>query len=98
MNASVKFFYPGMHLKRWLALLFVGIALMSLGGAYLLVQMYRVEPFPTLAYYMTLQFVDRLVRAGAFLATGVIATVVAVIQLNRAVLAPFLTAKRDNIF
>ena len=37
---SLKWLYPGMHIKRWLVLLLLGIVLMGLGGAYLLKEFY----------------------------------------------------------
>jgi len=98
VSSFLKFLYPGMHIKRWLGLLLVGITLISLGIAYLLVQMYRVQSFPWYVGYLTLQFIDRPVRGGMFVALGAIVSGLAVIQLNRSLLAPFLTSGRDNIF
>ena len=39
-----RWLYPGMHLKRWLLLLFVGITVLGLGAAILLVDVYRRLP------------------------------------------------------
>lgn len=87
-----------MHIKRWLVLLLVGITLISLGVAYLLVQMYRTQEFPWYVGYLTLQFIDRPVRGAIFIALGGIVAALAILQLNRSMLAPFLTQGRDNIF
>jgi uncharacterized cofD-like protein len=97
VKSPVKILYFGMHLKRWLALLLIGVALMSLGIAYLLVQMYRVEPFPWYVSYLTLQFVERPVRAVVFLLAGSVSLGIALIRLNRTFLAPFLPSDQDNI-
>ena len=29
-----KWFYPGMHIKRWLALMVIGVAIMTFGLSY----------------------------------------------------------------
>ncbi|HLH74527.1 MAG TPA: gluconeogenesis factor YvcK family protein [Chloroflexota bacterium] len=98
MSSYVKFLYPGMHIKRWLVLLILGITLISLGIGYLMVQMYRTQEFPWYVGYLTLQFIDRPVRGGLFIVVGAIVAGLAVLQLNRSLLAPFLRGGRDNIF
>ena len=98
MSSYLKFLYPGMHIKRWLALLLLGITLISLGIGYLMVQMYRTQTFPWYVGYLTLQFIDRPIRGAMFIAVGGLVSALAVLQLNRSLLAPFLTAGRDNIF
>lgn len=87
-----------MHIKRWLVLLVIGITLISLGIAYLLVQMYRTQAFPPFVGYLTLQFIDRPVRGAMFIVLGVVVSGLAILQLNRSLLAPFLNSRRDNIF
>ena len=39
-----RWMYPGMHLKRWLLLSFLGITVMALGAAILIVDWYRGLP------------------------------------------------------
>jgi len=36
----LKWFYPGMHIKRWLALMIIGVAVMTFGLAYILREAY----------------------------------------------------------
>lgn len=84
-----------MQVKRWLVLLVVGITIISLGLAYLLREFYAVATLPSIFYYLTLQFFPRPVRALLFGIAGVTATAIAVIQLNRSVLAPFLHPGRQ---
>jgi hypothetical protein len=62
---------------RWLAVLVVGSVWLSLGIAYLLVSIYRVQPLPEVFYYLTLQFVPRFYRGLLFLGTGVVLTLLA---------------------
>lgn len=87
-----------MHIKRWLLLLLVGITLVSLGIGYLMVQLYRTEEFPWYVGYLTLQFIDRPIRGAMFILVGGIVSALAILQLNRSLLAPFLTSGRENIF
>jgi len=56
-----------MHVKRWLGLLMLGVAVMGLGIAYLLREAYLTYTFPGIAYYLTLQFIPRYVRAVLFI-------------------------------
>jgi uncharacterized cofD-like protein len=85
-----KWLRPGMGVKRWLVLLILGITCVSLGFAYFLVNIYRQQPLPAVFYYLTLQFAPRLVRAALFVGLGLAAVVIAVVQLSRSLLAPFL--------
>src|SRR5438477_7125582 len=82
----LKLLYPGMHLKRWVALLFVGLVALSLGFAYLFVEFYRTVPLPQEAGPATLQFLPRIVRAALFVALGVVLASVGFWRLNKSVL------------
>ena len=57
----IKWFYFGMHIKRWLLLLLLGVAIMGLGFGYLLREVYVQYTFPDFVYYITLQFLPALV-------------------------------------
>src|SRR6266542_3112688 len=81
-----KWSRPGMHVKRWLVLLVLGLTFVALGIAFFLVQAYRTQPFPEWVRYATLQPVDRLVRGLLFLATGVGVIGLAIVQLNRSLM------------
>jgi uncharacterized cofD-like protein len=85
-----KWLYPGMGVKRWLLLLVLGVTCISLGFAYFLVNVYRQQPLPAVFYYLTLQFVPRLARAALLGGLGLAAVMIAVVQLSRSLLAPFL--------
>ncbi|MEA3459520.1 MAG: gluconeogenesis factor YvcK family protein [Chloroflexota bacterium] len=91
----MKWLYPGMGVKRWLALLLVGITCLSLGAAYVLVNIYREQPLPSIFYYITLQFIPRLGRAALFGGLGLAAVTVAVLRLSKSLLAPFLRPGQD---
>ncbi len=67
----LKFLYPGMLIKRWMAIQVVGLVLVSLGIAYALTEVYRTSDVPDWVQVATLQFVPRLARAGIFVLLGV---------------------------
>ena len=41
----IKWFYFGMHIKRWLLLLLIGVAIMGLGFGYFLREVYGTYTF-----------------------------------------------------
>ena len=64
----LKWFYPGMHIKRWLALMVIGVAVMTFGLAYILREAYVSGfTFPPFMYYLTLQFIPRYIRGATFM-------------------------------
>jgi len=57
--------------RQWLLLFVLGGVWLSLGIAYLLTHLYRVQPFPEFVWYLTLQFIPRPVRGLLFIGGGV---------------------------
>jgi uncharacterized cofD-like protein len=97
LNANfIKWFYFGMHIKRWLALVLIGVAIMGLGFGYILREVYVSYTFPEWVYYMTLQFLPRLARAALFMsvASGII--LFGVWKLNTSLLAAFVRPSGDD--
>jgi uncharacterized cofD-like protein len=94
IRTGLKWLKPGMGVKRWLLLLACGIALLSLGFSFLLRHLY---PLPDVFYYITFQFIPRGLRAGLFMLAGVAALVIALLGLNRALLAPFIEADPETL-
>src|SRR5579883_395395 len=88
--AALKWLYPGLHVKRWLALLLVGVVLMGLGVAYLLREAYLSYQFPGIFYYLTLQFVPRVWRGALFIVLAFSAIGIGLYRLNAALLEPFI--------
>ncbi len=82
-----KWLTPGLSVKRWLLLLALGIALLSVGLSFMLRELY---PLPRFFYYVTLQFVPRIWRAVLLGLLGLGAIALALLKLNEALLAPFL--------
>lgn len=92
-----KWLYPGMGVKRWLLLLMAGVTALSLGVAYVLVEIYREVRLPAVFYYLTLQFIPREVRALLFGAAGLGMVGYAVYHLNRSLLAVFVRPGQENL-
>jgi histidinol phosphatase-like enzyme len=68
---------------RWLTFFVLGALGLSLGIAYLLTHLYRVQPFPEFVYYLTLQFIPRPLRGAFFIAWGIGVLVLAVRSFYR---------------
>lgn len=96
-NSPWIWFRPGMHVKRWLILLMLGIVLVSLGLAFVLRQLYTEMVLPPAFYFLTLQFFSRPVRAVILGSVGVLVIAFALVQINRSVLIPFLSAGQPNV-
>jgi len=58
-------------LARWLSFFVIGALGVTLGIAYLLTHLYRVQPFPSFIYWVTLQFIPRTWRGLLFIVIGV---------------------------
>src|SRR5688500_4509952 len=97
LRSFVKWLYPGMHVKRLLILLIFGVTFVALGIAYILVHLYRTQPFPGEAAVVTLQFVSRPVRGAIFLAIGLGVGVVAFLRLSSSLLQPFRNNDRGQL-
>jgi len=85
-----------MHIKRWLLLVLLGIAIMGLGFGYVLREAYATYTFPTWVYYLTLQFVPRLARAAMFIGVASSVILFAVWKLNTSLLAAFVKPSDDD--
>ena len=84
----------GMGVKRWLVVLIAGVAVLSLGLSFVLRELY---PLPSIFYYLTLQFIPRVARAGLFLLTGIGAVVLGLFGLNRSLLRPFVDTDPETL-
>ncbi len=92
-----KWLYLGLGVKRWLALLMLGVTLLGLGFAYVLVSIYRETPLPNVFYYLTLQFLDRAVRGILFGALGIGLVAVSIIKLSQSLLSAFVDSETDVV-
>lgn len=93
----LKWLYPGMRIKRWLFLLILGLVSLSLGFAYILVQIYRTQPFPEYVSSLTLQFIDRPIRGIIFMIIGAVVAVGALWKLNDSLLSAVMPDGHNNL-
>ena len=56
---------------RWLTFFVLGALGLSLGIAYILTHLYRVQPFPEPVHWITLQFIPRPLRGALFIIWGI---------------------------
>ena len=87
-----RWLYPGMHLKRWLLLLFLGIAILGLGAAIFLRDLYRATDADEIAvvYWLTGAWLEPRVRAVLVAGLGIVLTGVGMWGLMRSVISPFV--------
>ncbi len=85
-HSALKWLYPGMHIKRWLALLMLGVVLMSLGIAYVLREAYLTYTLPGEFYYITLQFIPHWGRGAIFMCIALLTVALSVYKLNQSLL------------
>ena len=95
LRSLTTWLIPGLHIKRWLIVLLIGITLVSLGLAYLLRAVYLAGTYPPDIYWLTLQFVPRPLRALLFASVGLGLSIWAFIRLNRSLLSPFTDPSQD---
>jgi len=90
--------YPGMHLKRWLVLLFAGIAILGLGAAIFIRDLYRTSAADEIAvvYWLTGAWMEPQIRAAVVAALGIGLTVIGMWGLMRSVISPFV-ARGDSV-
>jgi uncharacterized cofD-like protein len=91
-----RWLYPGMHLKRWLVLLFLGITILGLGAAIFLVDFYRRLPDDSFIFVLTGAGLDRPVRAALVALAGILVTGIGVWGLMRSIVSPFV-ARGDSV-
>ncbi len=95
-----QWFRPGLGYKRWLILVFLGMALLSVGFAFLVLDVYRNAPdtwwLPVLST-LALRFLDRPIRVLIFGGIGVALILIGIWGSNRSLLRPFLPKDKPLI-
>ncbi|MCH7576371.1 MAG: YvcK family protein [Chloroflexi bacterium] len=93
----LKWFYPGMHIKRWLALMIIGVAIMTFGLAYIMREAYISGfTFPGFVYYLTLQFIPRYIRGVAFMISAGGLIIFAFWKLNHSIVSAVMPSRNGN--
>ena len=94
MRQFFRWFMPGLGIKRWLLLILAGITLLGVGLAIFLLDLYRTDSAnPVLLDFLSiasLRFLPRLIRVLIFGSVGVGMIAIGILELNRALLKPFL--------
>ncbi|MGH2444944.1 MAG: gluconeogenesis factor YvcK family protein [Candidatus Limnocylindria bacterium] len=87
-----RWLYPGMHLKRWLVLLGTGIAILGLGAAIFIRDLYRDNAADEIAvvYWLTGAWLEPEIRAALVAGLGIVLTGIGTWGLMRSVVSPFV--------
>ena len=91
---------PGIGIKRWLLMAFIGLLLLAVAGAHFIRQVTRdVEPASTtqvLVDFITLQFVPYALRGFLVALVGVTLIVVGLVGVARALINPFWSSDANQ--
>jgi uncharacterized cofD-like protein len=87
-----RWLYPGMHIKRWLGLSFLGIVILGLGAAIFIRDLYRATNADTIpfVYWVTGAWLEPQVRAALVAVLGAILLGIGMWRLMRSVVSPFV--------
>ena len=93
----LKWFYPGMHIKRWLVLMIIGVAVMTFGLAYILREAYVSGfAFPGFMYWLTLQFIPRYIRGAMFMVGAGGLIMFSIWKLNQSILSVLVPDRQNS--
>ncbi|MGD2028093.1 MAG: YvcK family protein [Anaerolineales bacterium] len=93
LQQLILWFSPGLGVKRWLLVVFIGITMLAVGLAFVLLDIYRQAPdnwVSTVLATISLQFLPRLLRAFIYGGAGVALVLFGIMRLNRTIMRPFL--------
>ncbi len=94
LRRFLRWFTPGLGVKRWFLLALLGMTLLGVGLALFLLDLYRMESTnPTLLLflsYASLRFLPRWMRAIVFSGLGLGMFAYGIWELNRALMRPFM--------
>src|SRR2546428_4064107 len=92
----LKWFYPGMHIKRWLGLIVIGVAIMTFGLSYVVRELYlNGVTLPEFMYYVTFQFISRYIRGAVLMLSAGGLILFSIWKLNQSLLS-VLAPNRDT--
>jgi uncharacterized cofD-like protein len=93
LRREARWLMPGIGVKRWVLIILVGVTSLALGIAFMLINIYRTVPesfVSTVIAFVSLQFLNRLLRAFIFGIIGLLLVVYGFWGLNRSLLRPFI--------
>ncbi len=101
LNRFRRWLRPGLGVKRWLFFVLAGVALIGLGIAVVVIDIYRTDTSNpivlTFLSYASLRFLPRLLRALIFGGIGAALIFYGMYRLNRSLLRPFLRPGADVV-
>jgi uncharacterized cofD-like protein len=99
LRKFLRWFRPGLGIKRWLTLVLIGITLLGLGFAVILIDLYRTDSSNPILLsflaYASLRFIPRIWRAIIFGGLGIGLVIYGILKLNNSVLQPFIRPGDD---
>src|SRR6266542_698306 len=98
LRELLRWFQPGLGVKRWFLIVLLGITLLGLGLASFLLELYQIEStnqlFLTILAYASLSFLPHVLRVLVFIGLGVGFATYGILRLNRSLLRPFIRPGR----
>ena len=96
----LRWFAPGLGVKRWIAVLLFGTTMISVGLAMFLLDIYRTAPdtwWLPLLDYASLRFLPRPTRVAVFAFLGLGLTGLGIWRMNWSLLMPFIRPGRPVV-
>jgi uncharacterized cofD-like protein len=90
LRRFLRWFEPGLGVKRWLFLMVFSTALIGLGVAVILLDIYRAYPSSPWLKILSLSALPRALRAVIIGGSGVMLLIFSAIRLNRSLMAPYV--------
>lgn len=94
LRRFLRWFTPGLGVKRWLLVALAGMALLGVAIALFLIDLYRTEytnqAFLTFLSYASLRFLPRWVRVAVFAGLGLGLISFGIWEMNRSLMRPYM--------
>jgi uncharacterized cofD-like protein len=90
LRRYLRWFQPGLGVKRWLRLMVLSTALIGLGVAVILLDIYRAYPSSPWLKILSLSALPRALRAVIIGGSGALLLIFSAIRLNRSLMAPYV--------
>jgi uncharacterized cofD-like protein len=90
LKTAMPWLTPGMGVKRWVVVLFIGVTILALGFGLLLRDLYETSGYPPLIRLVTLQFWPRWLRATVFGLLGLSVVSFSLYEINRTLVRALL--------